>query len=431
MSIRRILVPLDGSELAEHALGFATDLARRSNASLHLLSVVPDPFVLDPGAVPAPIAFHIAREHIAVERYMDTLVARLEQSPDLRITSEVALGAPVDSILTTIRRTNADLLVMTSHGRGGFTRFWLGSVADALMRRSPIPILVLKPDGRKEAAETRPGLSGILVPLDGSPLAETAIEPAIALANVLRIPITLLLVLENPLDIAPGFAPYTLQYEPVVPFEQREHARRYLDAVADRVRKHGVLVDVALSDRIGVATAIIEYEREHVQGVIAMATNGRGGWKRLVTGSIADKVFRQADCPVLLIRPLDAPPRPMPDRHQAWQHELSAFTNRNASRPVLIEIDVPALGAQREVEGLELSGVYYDPRDDRFGVTVHGRGLTHLTHTIASPVGVDVLDDAGGETLAVRHDGGLTLIRCMVPDSGRPARIDDQMAAMQ
>ena len=415
MSIRSILVPLDGSELSEQAITFATTLARSSRASIRLLSVVPDPFVLDPGLLPAPFAEEIARAHVAVEEYVDGVVERFSASSGVRISGEVALGAPADCIVEAIRRTGADLVVMTSHGRGGFTRFWLGSVTDAVVRRATVPVLVIKSDKPQPTSSGLHLVSGVLVPLDGSPLAEIAIEPAVQMAKVLDAPIKLLLVLENPLHMSPGFAPYSLQYEPVVAFAQKEQAERYLEGVANGIRARGFFVDVATSDRLGVAGAIVDFEREHVHGLIVLATNARGGWKRLAIGSVADKVMRHAECPVLLVRPADAPPRLGDDRHPAWQRELAAFTQRNAGRPVRIEIDVASLGAQREVEGLELSGVYYDPREDRFGVTVRGNGGTHLTHSIGVPSRIDLLESETSEVLAVRHGGGQTRVLCMIP----------------
>ena len=420
MSVRSILVPLDGSALAESALPFATRLARASGGSIHVLSVVPDPFVLDPGLRPPGANDRITRAHDAVEAYVDGVVARVGKRVPGGVSGEVAFGVPADCMVEAIRRVGIDFVVMTSHGRGGFTRFWLGSVTDAFVRRAPVPVFVVKAEDA-EAGDLPDDvrIGGVLVPLDGSPLAEIALSPATELARLLDAPITLLMVLENPLGVSPGFVPYAAQYDPVVPFEQNEQAGRYLEVIADRIRARGFSVDIATSDDLGVARTIVDYEREKVHGVIVIATNGRGGWRRLVTGSVADKVVRHAECPVVMVRPVEAPPRFAHGGAQAeWPKLLADFNERNAARPVRIEIDTPLIGAQREVEGLELTGVHYDPRDDRFAVAVRGRGLTHLTHSISAPARIDAVRQHGCEILAVQHDGGQTLIRCATPEPG-------------
>jgi hypothetical protein len=125
---------------------------------------------------------------------------------------------------------------------------------------------------------------------------------------------------------------------------------------------------------------------------------------------VADKVLRHADVPVLLVRPSEVPLPAARDRHPAWEREMVAFTDRNAMRPAVVEIDTVPGGIQREVQGLQLTGVYYDHRDDQFGVTLRGSGRTHLTHAIRAPSRIDVLQQGCGEVLAVAHDDGQTLI---------------------
>ncbi|HUF13938.1 MAG TPA: universal stress protein [Longimicrobiales bacterium] len=415
MQIRKIVVPLDGSNLAEHALPFAATLARASEASLHLVSVVPAAAFADPVEFPAIVSNRLHQAHEAVRRYIEGAAARVTRITGIPTTGEVRVQMPAIAILAVLEEQRADLLVMTSHGRGGIARAWLGSTADALVRHSFVPVFVLKPDTNMEVdLRKQPKPGSILVPLDGSPLAEAALEPAIAMARAWKASITFLMVAEHPLAIVP----YPLNVEPVVLLEQKERGERYLAKTAERVIAEGVEVSTLLLEDTGVARAITEYAQDRTGGMIAMATHGRGGLRRLLMGSVADKVLRGSELPVLVVRPDSRGQkrsRPDPVDREPWADRLAGFDRRNRNQPVQVEEDTLALGVQREVDGLELTGVSYDPKDDRVTVMVEGEGAEHLTHTIRAPDSIDVTDAAGGEVLRVAHSGGQALIQVKAP----------------
>jgi nucleotide-binding universal stress UspA family protein len=174
-------------------------------------------------------------------------------------------------------------------------RFWLGSVTDALVRQVNAPLLLLRPD------TPPPVVRQILIPLDGSALAERAIEPALALGATLQAEYTLLRIVEPITDAQSAPVLYDLDAARSQPHLAEAHA--YLDDLARRLRAAGATVHGLLSVAWKPASAIIEAARERQADLIAMATHGRSGLKRLLLGSVADKVLRGSELPLLLIRP--------------------------------------------------------------------------------------------------------------------------------
>src|SRR5215467_15633166 len=138
---RKIMVPLDRSALAEQALGQAAAIARTSNAGVDLV------LVREPRPLPEyQIGAADDKDLHGYERYMQAVVAKLHSGASVEVTHAVVQGAPAEMIRTRAHEVGADLIVMTSHGRTGLSRAWLGSVADAVVRRSTIPVLMLRPN---------------------------------------------------------------------------------------------------------------------------------------------------------------------------------------------------------------------------------------------------------------------------------------------
>ena len=137
---RKLLVPLDRSSLAEEAIGQAASVARESGASIDLV-LVHEPF---PVRRFADLPWE--GDSSAEQKYLESIAAELGSGAHVTATCAVLRGAPGDMIGRRARDIGADLIVMTSHGRTGFSRTWLGSVADAVMRKSAIPVLMLRPE---------------------------------------------------------------------------------------------------------------------------------------------------------------------------------------------------------------------------------------------------------------------------------------------
>lgn len=298
---RHLVVPLDGSAMAEPALGRAAAIAQASGASIDLVLVHAPTPLENPGTATWELSVEGAARH-----YLETIVRELETSSGQRVTFSLRKGDPVDEICDRAAEVGADLIVMTSHGRTGFSRVWFGSVADGVMRRSRIPVLMLRPipSVRQRDLARRP-FTHVLVPLDG--VSMEAVPSAVALAQCGGARVTLLHVVQPiPLPAVDPIVPYAAmaarmdeQATKAVTMDMKarlvETARRLADETGLPVEAQ-VLVEGA------VASAIISFAHGAKADVIALATH-RGPAGRLILGSVADKLVRGADLPVLLLYP--------------------------------------------------------------------------------------------------------------------------------
>jgi nucleotide-binding universal stress UspA family protein len=301
---KKVLVPLDRSELAEQALAQAATIARGSGATVDIVLVhEPIPFE---GSGDAPWNAKL----LEAERiYVRTIVAELAAGTNLPVTGAVLEGARVDMICKRVWDVNADLIVLTSHGRTGLSRAWLGSTADGVIRHSTTPVLMLRPvEGKQKRLRAGGVFTRILVPLDGSALAAAALTAATALAVCAGGSITLVRVVPPvpliPSDLAfPITDPFPLTDE-IATKTLVSQAQIDLVEVSQQLLHRGV---TSVSSEVVVADnapqAIIEYAKAHGVDVIAMSTHGRGA-SRLLVGSVADKVIRAAVIPVLIHRPI-------------------------------------------------------------------------------------------------------------------------------
>jgi nucleotide-binding universal stress UspA family protein len=300
--IRSILVPLDGSSFAEHALPLALGLARRHDAAVHLAMVhVPiTTAYIDGVAHFDPSLDNEIRER--ERRYLDAVAERLEGS-GIAATTALLDGPVVGMLEAEARERHADVIVMSTHGRGGLSRAWLGSVADALVRRAPAPVLLVRPkEGEEAALEAVTAFRRILVPLDGSALAEEAIGYALAVGDRASTRYTLLRVVIPALVVGSPFIEPGVHIADEDLEEQMEAARRYLDRVAERLRRDGADVDTVVVAHPSPAAAILELADSEGADLVCLATHGRTGLSRILLGSVADKVLRAATTPVLLCR---------------------------------------------------------------------------------------------------------------------------------
>jgi len=306
-----ILVPLDGSAAAEHALPMALSLARRFEAALRIVHVY------------APIwgVYHEAGWYDAIidremrergQGYIDAVIRRLAPAGGDSISATLLEGPVASTIDRYATTSGVDLMVMTTQGRGPMARFWLGSVADSLLRQASIPILFVRPQEGDADLAREPVLERMHIALDGSELAEQILEPAVALAGAMKAEITLLCVVQQltPASYDPessrrsGIRPALLEQLQEIDRKESTHAQQYLDQVAHQLRDSSLVVNTRVVSHVRPATAIIEDASDHGADLIALATHGRGGLKRLFVGSVADKVLRGAATPVLVRRPV-------------------------------------------------------------------------------------------------------------------------------
>lgn len=297
-----ILVPLDGSTFAEHALPVAEDYARRSGARLHLVQVhEPLTLPVNPAGLAAEYAEWEQAMKLQGEEYLRSTAAGCMERSGVAVRTELLEGAPANALATYATELDIGLIVMTTHGRGGISRAWVGSVADALVRRSRVPVLLLRPPTNALAARHALEARHTLIPLDGSDLAAQVIEPAVALATPGRTRFTLLRVL-LPRPLLPARARTALA-EQALAERERADALEQMETAAGGIRAAGYDVEtVIVQDRMP-AMAILDHAAENAVDLIAIATRGRGGWSRVALGSVADKVMRGAGVPVLVYRP--------------------------------------------------------------------------------------------------------------------------------
>jgi nucleotide-binding universal stress UspA family protein len=289
MRIRRILVPLDGSALAERALPLAVTVARATQASVTLARVIQTSAWGGPrlGDIIAPQVITEILEDEAREarRYLDGVADRLRARQIAVASTILAHGEPGAALLEAERTAEADLVVMATHGRTGLGRATLGSVADHMLRKGQAPVLLARAAGEQQEEVS---LAHALIPLDGSALAEEALTAIPALAGALIGRLTLAQVVN--LEALAGEA---------------EEAQCYLSEVRGRLTRslHGAVAEIATVVLYGEAPEqIVSRAAGAGCDLIVMATHGRGGLSRVAFGSTADAVLRAAEMPILLMR---------------------------------------------------------------------------------------------------------------------------------
>lgn len=311
----RIVVPLDGSPLAEHALPTAQRLAQASRAALRLVLVhQPVPVSALPPDVAGTAAGYDRYARAMEQTYLRDVASRIRETTGLMVTSVVRDGPAAAAIAAEATEFAADLVVMTTHGRGAVSRFWMGSVADELVRTLEIPVLL----AREGTADGRSLPRKILVPLDGSSRSEMALDYAARMARLSGGSIELL-------QVVPPVVPLVLDGSPmtpaVVPPLDNElfttSAAEYLDTRAAWLRADGIEVAVAVVSDSSPARAIVETAEREAVDLIAIATHGAGGLRRLVLGSVTDKVLRASQRPLLVFRPAEARTGSLPRRAES------------------------------------------------------------------------------------------------------------------
>ena len=318
----RILVPLDGSTRAERAIPVAARIARTSGGAVILVRAVNIAIGIWPSL--AGYATDVPSALDAGQAAADEYLAGIKQAPELAgIPTETrTLSGPVgEAILAVAESSQADLIVLCSHGYTGMTRWALGSVAEKVARYALVPVLVLREAGPVPAGPhpdlTRP--LRVLVPLDGSVLAKAALEPATSLIAALSAP-------------AQGTLHLVRVVKPVLPGreekdpEEQEHflykAKRYLSATVEQLRaglvasalvhlKLPITWSVVIDTDVAAGIVRVAENGEDAAGagvfgrcdVIAMATHGHGGMLRWAMGSITERVLHATRLPLLIVRP--------------------------------------------------------------------------------------------------------------------------------
>ena len=288
---RTILVPLDGSRFGEHALPVALAIARRAGGRL-LLAHVEQPYFVDGLVASYNLSGPGDDSGLA---YLRGVLDRLAGASTVHADGDLLKGPVAGALHEHALAARADLVVMTTHGRGPLSRFWLGSVADELARRLPMPLLLVRPGKNIPDLSAEPSFRRVLVPLDGSPRSESALVPATELGHLWGASYTLLQVVPPAPDVPVLAARHSREAE----------AQAYLDEVAGRLVQRGFHARGTVVVAEHPVPGILAAAEPPGADLIVLATRGHGGFKRLLLGSVADKVLRGAPTPVLIYRPLE------------------------------------------------------------------------------------------------------------------------------
>jgi nucleotide-binding universal stress UspA family protein len=294
----RILVPLDGSLLAERAIPWADRLADALHGEIELVRVV-EPGDVSDGASETTYYQSMENESWSSEVALRLESERFDRVPPARTT--VLQGTAGEVIAAHAQVIGANLIVMATHGRTGVQRTLLGSVAATVVRESGVPVLVIPPEGRLQA---EPRARRVLVPMDGSELSEAVLTYVAPLAKALDWTLVLFWVASWPPQAIP------IQGA-LIPIGFLEHSdvnmTDYLDHRARELKAEGIKTDVRyyFGDR---RRSIVAFAEEAGIDLIAMSTHGRNSLGRLVLGSVAEYVLSHATLPVLAVRPSQVPP---------------------------------------------------------------------------------------------------------------------------
>lgn len=296
---RTLLVPLDGSEFSEEALPLAFVLTGKMGAELHLahvLRMAPD---MDFKTPQGDLTW---REKIreGAEGYLEGIAGDAREQ-GLSTLTAVLDGRVVPTLKDYVEEQGVDLVVMTSHGTGGVQRWWLGSVADGLIRTTHADVLLVRPwDDTEDREPTESRFAHLLVPLDGSELAETALESALVLAERFNAQVTLLRVVPAPVELKSIYGVSGVEVAGKGHEERVREAQEYLDAIA--ARYPGANLQLRVGKSGAPAEGIVDAARVVEADLIVLSSHGRGGVERLVLGSVTDKVVRSTTRPVLVVR---------------------------------------------------------------------------------------------------------------------------------
>jgi nucleotide-binding universal stress UspA family protein len=298
----QLLVPLDGSSLAESAIPIAVEIARRLDLELTLIRVQSPVGVLPyPPEMPIYMPEMELEERVreVSESWLRERAAEVERTSGLCVSAVLRVGDPASEIVSAAAALGARAIVCTTHGVGGVAPHWIGSVADAIVRHAPCPVLALPPQALARSDATRT----VLVLLDGSEVSDAILPHAEWLARAFDADLELFSV------VAPGRLDDSLESADADRFGIGAHAKEVksrLDTLVADLRAKGLRARCAVQLGASPARTILAYVAHTNPDMLALATYGRG-LSRLFLGSVADKVLRSSGRPTLMLRPSVTP----------------------------------------------------------------------------------------------------------------------------
>ncbi len=301
---RNVMVPVDGSSFSREAVLQGLRIASRSGATLRLVRVAAKPALVG-AAEGFAVENMVSREtDTAALADLYSIATDCRAHSTVNVTASLEHGPVVDALIGYAKRCNVDLIVIRSHARKGLARAWFGSVADGLIRMSGIPVMVVRQPTIATGLENGFQLKRILVPLDGSPLAEESLRAAAKAAKIDGASLTLLRVVAPSTYRAPGDLESDIGQASALEVGE---ARQYLGSLftSSTDRFIGITRRVVISD--DVAGTILSVSESDEADLITIATRGRGSLARATNGSVSDRVMREAQISTLVVHPTAQP----------------------------------------------------------------------------------------------------------------------------
>lgn len=294
----RLLIPLDGSKTAEQVMPWARAFADRFRLPVELLAVVDIGSFLT--SVDRARRFDKLVEQVSHQSktYLERVSGRFVGS---RVKRSVEQGSAAQLIIEKAEADKSTLIAMTTHGRSGINRWLMGSVAEKVLRATTNPLLLVKAN-HEGKADGEASLKSMVVPLDGSALAETVLPTVIRIAKKLGIEVFLIRAYNNPYSpFISGGGHYAVNVDELLK-DIRDQARNYLEATIEELKKRGVEQISYLLQEGDAADEIVSVADHTPESLIVMCSHGRTGVKRWAMGSVAEAVARHTSSPVLIIR---------------------------------------------------------------------------------------------------------------------------------
>jgi nucleotide-binding universal stress UspA family protein len=284
----RILLPLDGSELAEISIPYGEELAADFGSEL----------ILYHSRAPGSDGL----EHIH-EGYLDRLAGGIRQNiegSNAKVSLKIQAGEPADNICNFVSKNKIDLIIMACVSASGIKMGkMLGSVTDHVCHTVPIPVLLIRPRVNPVPKNKKRLFTQLLVPLDGSDLSKKALPVAENLSAALKVPVTIFEMATMHRYIAYGYGP-TFDYVKMDADEKKE-VEEEMRVLNEEIKQKGINVNSIVTSGNDAAIEIEKVSETIGADLIIMTTHGRSGLDRWILGSVAEKVLRYGKVPLLLI----------------------------------------------------------------------------------------------------------------------------------
>jgi nucleotide-binding universal stress UspA family protein len=292
----RILLPLDGSELAETAIPYVRDLAGQLEAEVHLLH-----------ACPPEHKEYLRMHQLYLKNVADNLKQRIKKdwqpSRETKIQVDVIIDEPVKAIFDYVKQKSISMVALTSHGTTGLRAWAMGSVADKVVRGVGVPTLLVRIKEDRIIPDKKGLIQKILLPLDTSNASRISVPYAIELAKKLKASITLFSMTQSIYvqNFVGTGASFGATFDSI-DVAANKYTKEYLQGVADEIQKAGIDVSQVSYMKMDAAYEILEMERKIQPDLVVMATRGRSNIARWALGSVAEKVLREGDRPILMVK---------------------------------------------------------------------------------------------------------------------------------